>query len=204
MFQPRQHDLLASLFNLAREKHFIKNCVDLNRLISEIKPSPPRPGFPPSLPNPEGTLLTHLVKIKDQIQLAHIPKELVQHLDKEVDGLQVGELVVVGVDTHAEEEARVPAIDDFRGRQVLAGNGGGARGGGRGPELHEVGLVFLVTGRYQAMDLRCISVDFSSAWLDCPPGSGRASYFALELDLLFVGIWGIPFCEASLALAILD
>jgi hypothetical protein len=31
-----------------------------------------------------------------------------------------------------------------------------------------------------------------------------ASYFAFELDLLFVGIWSIPLGKSSLALAILD
>jgi hypothetical protein len=53
-----------------------------------------------------------------------------------VDGLEVGELVVVGVDARAEEEPRVPPVDDL----VVA-------------ELDEVGLVLLVARRYQAVDL---------------------------------------------------
>jgi hypothetical protein len=52
-----------------------------------------------------------------------------------VDGLEVGELVVVGVDTCAEEEACVSAVDNF----VIA-------------ELDKVGLVFLVSRRNEAVD----------------------------------------------------
>lgn len=77
-----------------------------------------------------------LVKVEDQIQLAHIPKERIQHLHEEVNSFQVGELVVVGVHAGAEEEARVPAVDDL----VV-------------PELDEVGLVFLVAGGHEAVDL---------------------------------------------------
>lgn len=77
-----------------------------------------------------------LVEVEDQVQLAHVAEEGVQDLDKEVDGLEVGQLVVVGVDAGAEEEAGVPAVDDL----VVA-------------ELDEVGLVLLVAGRYEAVDL---------------------------------------------------
>ncbi len=48
-----------------------------------------------------------------------------------MDGLEVGELVVVGVDAGAEEEAGVAPVDDL----VVA-------------ELDKVGLVLLVAGRY--------------------------------------------------------
>ena len=130
MLQPRQYHLLTRLLNLPREKHLIQDGVDL-------------------------------VKIKHEVQLAHVPEELVQHLDEEVDGLEVGQLVVVGVDAHAEEEARVPPVHDLRGAEVLAHDAGGVRGvvrgggvgGGRGAELDEVGLVFLVAGRDEAVDL---------------------------------------------------
>lgn len=54
-----------------------------------------------------------------------------------MDGLEVGELVVVGVDTGAEEEPRVAAVDDL----VVA-------------ELDEVGLVLLVARRDEAVDLQ--------------------------------------------------
>lgn len=72
-----------------------------------------------------------LVEVEDQVQLAHVAEEGVEDLDEEVDGLQVGELVVVGVDAGAEEEPRVAPVDDL----VVA-------------ELDEVGLVLLVAGSY--------------------------------------------------------
>ncbi len=50
--------------------------------------------------------------------------------------LEVRQLVVVGVDAHAEEQARVPPVHDL----VVA-------------ELGEVGLVFLVAGCDEAVDL---------------------------------------------------
>lgn len=77
-----------------------------------------------------------LVEVKDQVELADVAEEGVQDLDEEVDGLEEGQLVVVGVDACAEEEAGVPAIDDL----VVA-------------ELDEVGLVFLVAGGYEPVDL---------------------------------------------------
>ena len=53
-----------------------------------------------------------------------------------MDGLQIREFVVVGVDADAEEEPRVPPVDDFK----VA-------------EFDEVGLVFLVAGGDEAVDL---------------------------------------------------
>ena len=78
----------------------------------------------------------HLVEVEDQIQLAHVAEEGVEHLDEEVDGLEVGQLVVVGVDAGAEEEPRVAPVDDLVGA-----------------ELDEVGLVLLVAGGYEPVDL---------------------------------------------------
>lgn len=51
-------------------------------------------------------------------------------------GLEIRQLVVIGVDADAEEEAGVAAVDDL---QVA--------------ELDEVGLVLLVAGGDQAVDL---------------------------------------------------
>ncbi len=51
-------------------------------------------------------------------------------------GLEIRELVIVGVDADAEEEAGVAAVDDFEGA-----------------EFDKVGLVFLVAGRDEAVDL---------------------------------------------------
>jgi len=53
-----------------------------------------------------------------------------------VNGLQVRQLVIVRIDARAEEEACVPPVDDL----VIA-------------ELDEVGLVFLVSGGDEAVDL---------------------------------------------------
>ena len=79
---------------------------------------------------------TYLVKVKHKIQLAHVAEEAVEHLDEEVDRLQIRELVVVGVDADAEEEAGVAPVDDLEGA-----------------ELDEVGLVLLVAGGDEAVDL---------------------------------------------------
>ena len=82
-------------------------------------------------------LCAHLVKVKDEIELAHVPEKGIEHLDKEVNRLQIGELVVVRVDARAKEEAGVAAVDDL------------------GPlaELDEVGLVFLIAWGDEAVDL---------------------------------------------------
>lgn len=54
---------------------------------------------------------------------------LTEHLHKEMDGLKVRQLIVVGVDAHAEEEAGIPPVDDL----VVA-------------ELDKVGLRACVSG----------------------------------------------------------
>lgn len=105
MLQPRQHDLLARLLDLAGEKNLVEDGVDL-------------------------------VKVEDEVELAHVAEEGVEHLDEEVDGLEVRELVVVGVDARAKEEARVPPVDDL----VVA-------------ELDKVGLVLLVARRHEPVHL---------------------------------------------------
>lgn len=50
--------------------------------------------------------------------------------------LQVGQLIVIGVDTYAEEKPGVTPVNNLEG-----------------PELNEVGLVLLVSGRDESMDL---------------------------------------------------
>lgn len=105
MLQPRQHNLLARLLDLAGQEDLVQDGVDL-------------------------------VEVEDQVQLADVAEEGVEDLDEEVDGLEEGELVVVCVDAGAKEEAGVPAVDDL----VVA-------------ELDKVGLVLLVAGRYEAVDL---------------------------------------------------
>lgn len=78
----------------------------------------------------------HFIKVEDEVELADVAEEGVEDLDEEVDGLEVGELVVVGVDAGAEEEAGVPPVHD-----LVA------------PELDEVGLVLLVPRRDEPVHL---------------------------------------------------
>ena len=74
---------------------------------------------------------TYLVKVEHQVQFAHIPKKAIQHFDKEMYRFQIRKLVIIRVYAGAEEEPRVATVDD----PVVV-------------ELDEVGLVFLVAGRY--------------------------------------------------------
>ena len=78
MLQPSQHNLLTRLLDLPRQKHLIQNRIDLVDC-----PSPSAlPSAPNACPGP-----TYLVEIKHQIQLTNIPKETIQHLDEEMNGL---------------------------------------------------------------------------------------------------------------------
>ena len=95
----------------------------------------------------------YLVKVEHQVQFTHIAKELIQHLYKEMYRFQVRELVVIGVYARAEEQSGIAAVNHFRGAA----------------ELDEVGLVFLVARRDEAVDL------------------------TLELDLLVVVVGAVPF-----------
>jgi len=69
-----------------------------------------------------------------------------------VDSLQIRQLVVICVDTCAEEEAGVPAVYDL----------------GHIAEFDEVGLVFLVARGYEAVDLCTWSIGvFERFVADC-------------------------------------
>lgn len=61
---------------------------------------------------------------------------MIQYLDEEMYGLQIRQLVIVGVDADAEEKPRVAPVDNL---QV--------------PELNEVGLMLLISRGDQAVDL---------------------------------------------------
>jgi hypothetical protein len=76
------------------------------------------------------TAPTYLVEIKHQVQLAHIAKERIQHLHKEVDSLEIRQFVVIGIDTHAEEQPCIPPVHDLQR-----------------PKLYKVALVLLVARR---------------------------------------------------------
>ena len=80
---------------------------------------------------------TYLVEVEHQIQLTHIPKESVQYLHKEVYSLQVCELVIIRIDASAEEQPCVPPVHNL----------------GHVAELDKVGLVLLVAGGDEAVDL---------------------------------------------------
>lgn len=55
----------------------------------------------------------YFIEVEHKIKLAHVVEVLVQHLDKVVYGLEVVQVVVAHVDTDAEVEAGVAAVDDL-------------------------------------------------------------------------------------------
>lgn len=77
----------------------------------------------------------YFVKVENKIKLTHVSEESVEHLNEEVNCLEVGEFVVVGVDAGAEEEAGVAAVDDL----IIS-------------ELDKIGLVLLIAGGDEAVD----------------------------------------------------
>lgn len=76
-----------------------------------------------------------------------------------MNSFKVSQLVIIGINASAEEEPGIASIDDLAAAA----------------ELDEVGLVFLVSGRDEAVD------------------------FAFELDLLIVAVGVVPFCQTGLA-----
>ena len=124
-----------------------------------------------------------LVKVEDEVELAHVAEEGVEHLNEEVDGLEEGQLVVVGVDACAKEKTRVPPVHDL----VVA-------------ELDKVGLVLLVARRDEAVDLFCLIVAFRQSRTKIKGWGGRGLvYLALELDLLVVVVGNVPLGQPRLA-----
>lgn len=76
----------------------------------------------------------HLVKREYQVQFTDVLEKGVENLYKEMDRLEVRELIVVGVHADTEEETGVSSVDDL----VV-------------PELDKVGLVLLVSRRYESV-----------------------------------------------------
>jgi hypothetical protein len=103
---------------------------------------------------------THLVEVEDQIQLAHIAEEGIEHLHKEMYSLQICQFVVVRVDACTEEQPGVSPIYYF----------------GHVPELDEVRLVFLIAGRNEAVDLTTLvmiqMVTLEVLWMACEMSMG--------------------------------
>ena len=95
---------------------------------------------------------SYLVEVENQIQFADIAEESIQHLNEEVDGFEIGQLIVVCVHAGTEEKTSISPVDDF----------------GRIPEFHKVGLVFLISWCNQAMDLRPLEWDHSRSWTPEP------------------------------------
>ena len=134
----------------------------------------------------------HLVEVEDQVQLAHVAEEGVEHLDEEVDGLEVGQLVVIRVDARAEKEPRIPPVHEL----VVA-------------ELDEVGLVLLVARGDEAVDL-LFGGRAGVSWGLCLVGvrmvgerkRKEQTYLALELDLFVVAVGDVPLGQAGFAPAI--
>ena len=56
------------------------------------------------------TARTHLVEVEDQVQLTYVVEVVVQYLNKKVDRLKVGKLVVCDVAAKAEVKARIPSV----------------------------------------------------------------------------------------------
>lgn len=56
---------------------------------------------------------TYLIEIEHEIQLAHIPEELVKYLDEEMDRLQVGQFIVIGVHADAKKQSRISPVDNL-------------------------------------------------------------------------------------------
>lgn len=56
---------------------------------------------------------SYLVKVEDQIEFADVAKEGIQDLDKEVNSLKVGELVVVGINAQTKEQTGIATVDDL-------------------------------------------------------------------------------------------
>lgn len=104
----------------------------------------------------------HFVKVKDEIQLAHVAKEAVQHLDEQVDRLEVGQLIVVGIDADAEKETSISPIDDLvvavlqSGRQRIVGwtrSQWLSRCPPSPTHLDKVALILLIPRGYKSMHL---------------------------------------------------
>ncbi|KAJ6256284.1 LOW QUALITY PROTEIN: hypothetical protein Dda_8781 [Drechslerella dactyloides] len=99
MLEPREHRLLGRLLDLAREEDLVEDRIHLVK-IEDCHPSARLHDIPAYGQCGTGR----------RGKLADVSEERIEHLDEEVDGL---ELVIVRVDADAEEEARVAAVDDL-------------------------------------------------------------------------------------------
>ena len=80
----------------------------------------------------------------------------------------------------------------------MTGEGTRAVCGRRGSELDEVGLILLIAGSNETVDLK------SQSTSRCVRQGAGETYFAFQPDLLLIRVWCVPFRETSLALPVLD
>jgi hypothetical protein len=97
---------------------------------------------------------------------------LVQHFDKEMDSLEKGQLIVVRIDADAEEQSRISAVDDL----------------GTPAELNKVGLIFLISGSDEAMDLSSCRWLVGRDTLGASAGAGGIAWTNLAFQLYFLFI----------------
>ena len=57
--------------------------------------------------------LTNLVEVEDKVELAYVAEKVVQNLDKQVNALQVHQLIVSQVNAEGKEEACISSVDHF-------------------------------------------------------------------------------------------
>ena len=62
---------------------------------------------------------THLIEVKDQVQLTDVAEELVQHFHKVVDGLEITKVVVFQVQAETEVQAGIAPIDNLEITKLL-------------------------------------------------------------------------------------
>ena len=102
MIKSRQHNVFTRLFNLACQKHFVQNRIDLvTHIIRYLFSS-----F-------NWNVIIYLVKVKDQIQFTDVAKESIQHFDKEMNCFEISEFVIVGIDAYTKEQACVTTIHNL-------------------------------------------------------------------------------------------
>jgi hypothetical protein len=89
VIQSCQHNVFARFFDFPGQKHFVQDGVHLPKFTDEFSSVTP--------------LCAYLIKVEYQIQLAHISKESIQYFHKEMNGFQIGQFIIVGIDAYTEE-----------------------------------------------------------------------------------------------------
>ena len=53
------------------------------------------------------------MEIKNQVQLAHVPKVLIQHLHKSLDQLQDDKFIIIFINDSDKVQGSISLVDDF-------------------------------------------------------------------------------------------